>query len=141
MPRIRKSTSLKFAAVAIGVAGIVGLTISSAASLNLSGGSVGAGSSVVASCQTSGPIGVTFTNVYTPAVSGYTVTSVKLSGVDAACLGQQLKVSLTATGGTSLIEVTGPGAGGTAVTGLNTITVTGNILATAVVGTSVVIYN
>jgi FlaG/FlaF family flagellin (archaellin) len=79
--------------------------------------------------------------VYTPAVSGYTVTSVKLSGVDAACLGQQLKVSLTATGGTSLIEVTGPGAGGTAVTGLNTITVTGNILATAVVGTSVVIYN
>ncbi|MDQ1579302.1 MAG: hypothetical protein QOD05_77, partial [Microbacteriaceae bacterium] len=39
MRRNRKSTSLKFAAVAIGVAGIVGLTISSAASLNLSGGS------------------------------------------------------------------------------------------------------
>jgi hypothetical protein len=137
MPRIRKSTSLKFAAVAIGVAGIVGLTISSAASLNLSGGSVGAGTSVVASCQPAGtPITVTFVNAYSPSAPGYTVTSVKLGAVDAACAGQQLKVTLTGAANASLVEVTG-----VVVAGTNTLAVAGTIAATSVVGTSVVIYN
>jgi hypothetical protein len=137
MPRMRKSTSLKFAAVAIDVAGIVGLTISSAASLSLSGGSVGAGSSVVAACQPSGtPITVTFTNAYSSSAPGYTVTSVKLGAVDAACVGQQVKVTLTGASSTSLVEVTG-----VAVAGTTTLAVPGTIAATSVIGTSVVVYN
>jgi hypothetical protein len=142
MPRIRKSTSLKFAAVAIGVAGIVGLTISSAASLNLSGGSVGAGVNVVASCQptATGAITVSFSNTYsatTPA--GYNVTSVSLGNVDAACVGEKLKVTLTGASSASLVELTLASA----VAGTNTLTVPvgTTVLATAVVGTSVVLYN
>lgn len=137
MPRISKSTSLKTAAIALGVAGIVGLTISSAASLNLSGGSVGAGTSVVAACQpTATPITVSFVNTYSASAPGYAVTSVKLGAIDAACAGQQLKVTLTGASNASLVELTGTAAAGTV-----TLPVTGSIAATSVVGTAVVIYN
>lgn len=141
MPKIRKSTSLKFAAVAIGVAGIVGLTISSASSLNLAGGTVAAASTTVAGCQPDPgtPITVTFGTTYTPAASGYTVTSVKLAAVDTACVGQNIKVTLqTGTAGSSLVELSG-----VATAGSNTLTVPAGttIAATSVTGTSVVIYN
>ena len=137
MPMLRKSTSLKAAAVALGVAGIVGLTISSAASLNLSGGSVGAGTSIVAACQPAAtPITVSFVNTYSASVPGYTVTSVKLGAIDAACAGQQLKVTLSGAANASLVEVTGVAAAGTV-----TLAVPGAIAATAVTGASVVIYN
>jgi hypothetical protein len=141
MPRIRKSTSLKFAAVAIGVAGIVGLTISSAASLNLAGGSVGAGTSTITSCQPALPapaISVTFTNAYSSSAPGpgYAVTKVTLGNVNAACAGQQVKVTLTDSAGVSLGEVTG-----VAATGTNVLTLSTPVLATSVVGTQVVIYN
>ncbi len=138
MPKIRKSTSLKAAAVALGVAGIVGLTISSAASLNLAGGSVGAGTSVVAACQPAAtPITVSFTTAYSAAApAGYTVTAVKLGAVDAACAGKSISVTLQGAANASLVEVTGTAAAGTV-----TIAVPGTIAATSVVGTAVVIYN
>jgi hypothetical protein len=137
MPKIRKSTSLKAAAVALGVAGIVGLTISSAASLNLAGGSVGAGTSVVAACQPAAtPITVGFTTAYSATAPGYTVTSVKLGAIDAACAGKSINVTLQGASNASLVEVTGTAAAGTV-----TITVPGTIAATSVVGTAVVIYN
>jgi hypothetical protein len=141
MPKIRKSTSLKFAAVAIGVAGIVGLTISSASSLNLAGGTVGAAASVVASCQSAaaGAITVNFDNTFsatTPGGAGYSVTQVSLGNVDTNCNGQKVKVTLTNASGASLGEFTGT------VGTTNSFTATaGTISAASVVGTSVVIYN
>ena len=137
MPKISKSTSLKAAAVALGVAGIVGLTISSAASLGVGTGSVGAGTSVVAACQPSGtPITVSFTTAYAAATPGYTVTSIKLGAVDVACNGKSISVTLQGAANASLVEVTG-----TAATGTTTLVVPGAISASAVVGTAVVVYN
>lgn len=137
MPKSRKSTSLKIAAIALGVAGLVGLTVSSAASLNLTGGTIGAGSTVVAACQASADtIGVSYVNAYSATAPGYTITSVKLSNVDAACAGQNVKIDLTGASNVSLGEVTG-----TAATGTNTFTLTTPISATSVVGTAVAIYN
>ena len=140
MPKLRRSTTLKAAAVALGVAGIVGLTISSAASLNLGGGSVGAGTSVVAACQPAAtPITVGFTTAYSAtAPAGYTVTAVKLGAIDPACAGKSINVTLQGASSASLVEVTGTAAAGTvtlAIPGATTVT------ATSVVGTAVVIYN
>ncbi|MDQ1608136.1 MAG: hypothetical protein QOE16_868 [Microbacteriaceae bacterium] len=142
MPKIRKSTSLKFAAVAIGVAGIVGLTISSASSLNLAGGTVQAGATTAASCQTS-QAKVTFGTTFAPSTTtpGYNVTSVTINSVDALCVGQQIKVTLTDSSGNTLGEISSGTTGATA--GANTLNVpTGTVIpAAAVTGTSVVIYN
>jgi hypothetical protein len=147
MPKIRKSTSLKFAAVAIGVAGIVGLTISSASSLNLAGGTVAAATTTVASCQTSttGQVTVNFGNTYSTATpAGYNVTSIALGNVDPGCKGQLIKVTLTAAGtvlgefvGTVPTTVTAPAS----VTLTPSASNTGTIPAATVDGTAVVIYN
>ena len=137
MPKNRKSTSLKLAAVALGVAGLVGLTISSAASLNLTGGTIGAGSTVVAACQTSPtPITVSFVNSYSATTPGYTITGVKLSSLDTACAGQNVKITLEGASNASLGEITG-----TAVAGANTFTLSTPISAASVVGSAVAIYN
>lgn len=137
MPKLSKSTSLKAAAVALGVAGIVGLTISSAASLGVGTGSIGAGTSVVAACQPTGtPITVSFTTAYSATAPGYTVTQVKLGAVDAACNGKSINVTLQGAANASLVEVTG-----TAATGITTLIIPGAISANAVVGTAVVVYN
>ncbi len=138
MSKIRKSTSLKIAAVALGVAGIVGLTISSAASLGVGAGSLGAGTSVVAACQpAAAPISVGFTTTYSAtAPAGYTVTAIKLSAIDAACNGKSISVTLQGAANASIVEVTGIAAAGTV-----TLTVPGAVSANAVVGTAVVVYN
>ncbi|MDQ1583654.1 MAG: hypothetical protein QOF36_1708 [Microbacteriaceae bacterium] len=146
MPKIRRSTSLKFAAVAIGVAGIVGLTISSASSLNLAGGTVAAAATTVASCQLTGQVSVNFDTTYSAALTtpGYAVTSVTVGNIDPNCKGQNVKVTLTASG-TAIGEFTGAvPAGATArstVALVPTSSTTAAISATSVDGTSVVIYN
>ena len=145
MPKIRKSTTLKAAAVALGVAGIVGLTVSSAASLNLSGGTIGAGTTVVAACQPAAtPITVNFTSVYSASPTpGYTVASVNLGAIAAACQGQSLKVTLANSSNTQLIELTGsvPTTGSGPFTVSLTVPAGTPIPATSVVATSVVLYN
>jgi hypothetical protein len=149
MPKVRKSTTLKFAAVALGVAGIVGLTISSAASLNLTGGSVGASSSVVAACQTSTtgtpptltPITVSVNTGYDATLGGYIVTNVALGAVDAACAGENVKVTLSGASNAKLGEWTGIAAAGSATTLTLVGTPTPLVSAKDVSGTAVVIYN
>ncbi|MDQ1575815.1 MAG: hypothetical protein QOH55_965 [Microbacteriaceae bacterium] len=151
MPKIRKSTSLKFAAVAIGVAGIVGLTISSASSLNLAGGTVAANATSLASCQsTTSAATVNFGTTYS--TTGYNVTTVALGNVDPNCHDEQIKVTLSDASGNSLGEFTGtvPAVTNPATAPFfTTITLTrntataptGTISALTVANSSVVIYN
>jgi hypothetical protein len=85
------STRRKSAAIALAVVGIAGLSLASAAQLNVNASSLGAGTDVVASCDTDG-IDVDFTNV----LDGieYNSTELVLSDVNAACNGLAFQVQL-----------------------------------------------
>jgi hypothetical protein len=109
----RKST-----AVALAFVGIAGLTLASAAQLNVNSTSLGAGTHVVASCDTDG-VNVTFGNAY--ATNAYATQSVTLGGVAAACNGLAVRVTVADAAGVSLGELTGVIATGgtTTLPGLN----------------------
>lgn len=121
--------------------GIVGLafaaTFGLAASLNVSSGTLGAGTSAVAACQ-SGTIDVTYAPQYSASIPGYEATTVTLNGLDttaSACGGKAYKLTLT-NGSTSLGEYTGtvPSSGTTA-----TMTASG-VSASSVTGVHLTIY-
>ncbi|GAA3215743.1 hypothetical protein [Microbacterium terregens] len=124
-------------ALAIG-AGVLAFAavVASAASLGtVTSDNLGAGTTVVASCDTVGGVNVSYTTVYDATASQYKVSSVTLSGVDAACNGQAVKISLYGAAGAELGT-----ASGAAVTGANTFTVVAPTpLAQAVTGAAVVI--
>ena len=130
----------KTAALALAFVGVAGLSIASAAQLNLGTASLGAGTSVVASCQTSGSIGVSFTNAFvggTSAVPGkYQTTEVVLKAVDTACVGLNYKVTLTNSAGVA-IGSESPGK----ILAAGTVTIPVSASAAEVTGVSVVIYS
>ncbi|HUG48291.1 MAG TPA: hypothetical protein VMP67_07735 [Candidatus Limnocylindria bacterium] len=65
-----------------------------AASLNVSAGTLGAGSSDVTSCDSDG-VATTFATTFSSSLGGYKVTTVSVTGVDTpACDGRTLKVTL-----------------------------------------------
>lgn len=125
--------------VAIGIAavvfsGVYGL----AASLGVSSGTLGAGTSTVAACQ-AGTVSVTYTSTYASSTPGYQATTVTLGNLDTtsgACGGKAVKVTLSGAGDASLGEYTGtvPGSGTTlsmTVAGVSAESVTGVAVAIA----------
>lgn len=108
----------KTAALALGAVGVAGLSIAAAAQLNLGTGSLGAGATVIASCQPEGtPIGVSFDSSFVSGTdAGYKATSLNLDSIAAACNGQNYKVTLTDDAGSVLgTEATGT-VSGTSIT-------------------------
>jgi hypothetical protein len=97
MPRRRASTRRKVGALGLAVVGLAGLSIASAAQLNITSDTLAAGSTTVAACQTSGPIRATFTTSWTGTPAAYRATAVVLSGIDYACNGASVKVTLPGT--------------------------------------------
>lgn len=95
--RRRSSTRRKVGALGLAAVGLAGLSIASAAQLNVGNGSLGAGSAIVAACQTSGPIRVSFGTSWTGNPAAYRATTVVLSGIDYGCNGGNLKVTLPGT--------------------------------------------
>jgi len=81
-----------------------------AASLDTSNTTLGGGSAVVSSCQSS-PLHVGYTTSYDPAVAAEEVSSIVVSGLDGTsatnCAGKSYKVGLVGSGGTALVEVSG----------------------------------
>ena len=137
-PKIRKSTSLKAAAVALGVAGIVGLTISSAASLNLAGG-IRRRRHERRRCVPARriPITVSFDHHLLGDAPGYTVTGVKL-GADRRRLRRPVRQGDPAG---CIQRVARRGHRHGRHRQRSPPDVPGSIAATSVVGTAVVIYN
>ena len=133
----------KTAALALAFVGVAGLSIASAAQLNLGTGSLGAGTTVIASCQpTATAIKVGFNNAFTAGTASvpgeYKTTSVVLKDVDVACKDLNYKVTLTNAAG----AVIGTESSGTLTTvGTVTIAVAPSVSATAVTGVAVVIYS
>lgn len=129
------STRRKSAAIALAVVGVAGLSLASAAQLNVDSASLGAATEIVASCQPEGgaAIEVGFQNSY--ASGAYNTTGIVLTGVAAACDGLDVRVTLADETGAALHEFTG-----TAATGTTTLaTPTGSELAADVESVSVVI--
>jgi hypothetical protein len=127
------------AAIELAVVGVAGLPLASAAQLTVTGGSLGAGTKVVASCHSD--TAARFANTYSS--TGYRVTSVVLSEVSSACNGLKYSVQLTTGSGTALGS---PITGTLTVTGLldagtATIAVSPAVDALSVTGVSVVIYS
>jgi hypothetical protein len=92
----KRSTTRKSAAIGLAIVGIAGLSLAAAAQLNATSTTLGATTTVVASCQPvpGTPISATYTTEYAAVVPGYKVTSVVLSGINAACANKSVKISL-----------------------------------------------
>jgi hypothetical protein len=130
-PRRRRRGVLFALLIGLAAFGLVG---AAAASLGgLGGQKLGADASVVASCDTDG-VNLAYTNAYDPASGVYRVTGVTVSGIDAACAGETLSVTLKDSGGASL----GTGSGTVAGASL-AVTLAPTASANAVVGAAVVI--
>jgi len=110
-----------------------------AATLDVGAGTLSAGNATVASCQASGTPTGAYTVAYDPTVPGYKVGSVTVTGMDPACNGQTVSVTLTGASSASL-------AGGSATyssAGSNTTVVISSLSASpsaaAVTGISVAV--
>jgi hypothetical protein len=120
----------------IAVAGIVGGgTYGFAATLGVSSDNLGAGSTVVASCDTDG-ITADYTAVYSASANAYQVTTVELGGVAATCDTQQVQITLSGAANASLNETVATVA---QASGAQTITLSAPVAASAVTGLHVVI--
>lgn len=125
------------AAVALAVVGVAGLTLASAAKLTTGSASLGAGTSVVASCEPAGQaISIGLTSSFS--AGQYRATEVRLSNVNATCAGQTYQIQLVGTNGLALnLELSA------------TVTLTGGVLtvpipstpASNIGGVAVVIHN
>ena len=92
-----------------GAAGIVAVGAVSASAASLGGitsEKVGVDNEVVASCDSDG-IAVDYTVAYQPSISTYKVATVDLSGIAGACNALPYSLTLSGTGGTSLLDDTG----------------------------------
>jgi hypothetical protein len=125
--------------VAFFVAGLAALggAFASAASLGtITENTLGANTTVIASCDTDG-VALSYTNTYDPTVGKYKVTSVTVSAINAACASKKLDITLKNATNVSVGSgaVASLGAGGTIA-----IPITGNVDANPVVGAAVVIF-
>lgn len=126
------------------VASLLGLTVgggvlASAASLGVTGGTLGAGTVIIASCDLDG-VALKYTHAYVvgvPVVGSYRTTGVTISGIDPACATKALNVTLKDAAGAPLASASLASISGTS-TGLLPLSGSGADAA-AVVGAAVVI--
>lgn len=137
----RPTTRRKVVALTVAALGIAGLGLASAAQLNVSATQLGAGTSVVASCDTDG-VKVAFSNGFDIAAKGYAVKQVTVSGISENCANQKLDLTLlnttpdTATAASTIASLSDTVKTGG---GSLTFTVTGSPKAADVQGVAVVI--
>jgi hypothetical protein len=116
---------------------IFGAVYGFAATLPVGSNTLSAGNIAVASCQSlsTTPTG-TYTTAYEPAISGYKVATVIVTGIDDTnCNGKAISVTLTGASSANLGSITGT----VPATGNLTLTPGTNISAAAVTGVSVAI--
>jgi hypothetical protein len=96
-----------FAAHKVVAATVLALTIFGAvygfaATLAVGSNTLSAGNAIVASCDTTGNGKATYSTAYDTTLGAYKVQSVTVTGLDAACNGKTISVTLTGTTGTLL---------------------------------------
>ena len=127
----------RYIVAAVGAIAVFGSVAASAATLGgVTAASLGADVTTVAACDTDG---VTLAYTTSFASGGYQVTAVTVSGINAACTGQNLRLALTDTAGatgTTLFSSASQAVAGTTAT----VTVTPTVVtAAAVKGAAVII--
>jgi hypothetical protein len=130
------STRRKSAAIALAIVGVAGLSLASAAQLNIGTGSLGAGASVVAACQAT-PITVAFAPAAYVAPGAYKATQVTLGAIAATCNNHSYRVQATGAAGIAL----GTEAVGTTGVATTVVVPLAGVDAAAVTGISVIFYN
>ena len=132
------SARRKSAAIALAVVGIAGLSLASAAQLNIASASLGAGTQLVATCDTNG-VTVGFETAY--AAGKYDATSVVINGIADTCAGQNIAITLTDAAGVVVGQVAKTTLGG--VVGGGDFSFTNAVTpydAALITGVSIVIY-
>jgi hypothetical protein len=110
-----------------------------AATLNVGAGQLSAGNATVGSCQASGtPMG-TYTIVYDPTVPGYRVSTVSVTGMDPACDGKTVSVTLTGAANASLASGSAVYSSTGSNTQVNVSSLVGTPTASSVLGVSVAV--
>ena len=134
----------RFAAVVLGVVGIAGLGIASAAQITVGSSTLGVGATIVSTCQGAGTITTSFPTAWNTTVTpaAYRVTAVTLSGVNPACVGKAYRIQMlngsgVAVGPEIFNTVPALGGGGTFTTA--TIAAASQPLGLDVNGVSIVI--
>lgn len=138
------------------VASLLGLTVgggvlASAASLSVTGNTLGAGTTVIASCDTDG-VALKYGHTYVPlaptpqtppqAPGAYRTSSVTVSGINPACVGKNISITLKDSAGVQLgfaLATAIPAVVATATEPVVTVNFAAPLDATAVVGAAVVI--
>jgi len=118
---------------------IFGAVYGFAATLNIGANSLSAGNATVASCQASGTPTGTYTIAYDPAVPGYKVSGVTVTGLDPACDGKTVAVTLTGTGNASLASGSAVYSAAGSNTQVNVSSLVGTPTASSVLGVSVAV--
>ena len=126
----------KTLAIVAAVAAFAAVSASAATLGGLNGASLGADTTVVASCDTVGGVTVGYTNAYNAAAKTYNVSNVVLTLLDAACTGKTVNLTLGDAAGASIATGTLAAilAGGTA-----TVPLAAPVAASAVLNVAVVI--
>jgi len=116
---------------------IFGAVYGFAATLSVGANTLSAGNATVASCETTGTPTGTYAVAYDTTNKAYGISGVTVTGLDAACAGKAVSVTLTSnTGGTNLGTINGtvPAGGGSLA-----LTTSGYVAAATVSGVSVAI--
>lgn len=126
----------KSAAIALAIVGIAGLSLASASTLNLTGGTLQAGTEDLTDCQTSGPVVAEMSaGAFNGTFDGYDAGDVTLTAIDATCTGKQIEAVLLDASGNTLAA-----SASAAITGASsTVTVPAGINAELVEQIAVVI--
>ena len=98
------STRRKSAAIALAVIGIAGLSLAAAATLDVNGGTLQAGTSLDAACDTDG---VTIAYTTSVVVGAYTVSALTIKDVEVACAGKTIEATIVKPNGTTYVLLTG----------------------------------
>jgi hypothetical protein len=86
---------------------IFGAVYGFAATLNIGTNQLSAGNATVASCQATGTPTGTYTVAYDSSISGYKVSGITVTGLDTNCASKAISVTLSGTGGASLLSLSG----------------------------------
>ncbi len=125
----------KSAALALAFVGIAGLSLASASTLGITGGTLQAGTKDLTDCQTGNVTTVMSTGAYTAAL-GYQAGNVSVTGISAACTTKKINATLIDAAGAALGT---PGSASTIAGTSAAITVPAGISANLVKGIAVVI--
>ena len=126
--------------IAAGLSGLVafGAVWAAAAQLTVNSTTLGAGTTVVASCDTDG-VDVSFTSSWDSVNKRFKVGSVVVTNIANACRGKTMTVELQDTSQVSLSEDSGTVATGTSNVNTTTVTMATSVDASAVANLSIAI--